>query len=71
MEIVKQVQLGIVTVPKSTKPERLVENISIFDFNLSSNDLELISTMDKGENGRFMHFKWTSDHKDYPFNIEF
>ncbi len=36
---------GFVTIPKSVKPERLKENISIFDFQLDSNDIARIDSM--------------------------
>ncbi|SDS47081.1 aldo/keto reductase [Microlunatus soli] len=42
-------QLGLVTVPKSSSPERLRDNISIFDFELTDQELASISALDKGE----------------------
>ena len=36
---------GFVTIPKSVRPERLKENISIFDFQLDSNDIARIDSM--------------------------
>ncbi|WP_128102388.1 aldo/keto reductase [Paenibacillus sp. DCT19] len=43
------VQNGIVVIPKSVRKERLVENFNIFDFELSSEDMTMISTLDRGE----------------------
>ncbi|MHA6485825.1 aldo/keto reductase [Bacillus cabrialesii] len=43
------VQREVVTIPKSVHKERIVENFNIFDFELSSEDIEQISTLDKGE----------------------
>ncbi|CAI5453149.1 unnamed protein product [Caenorhabditis angaria] len=37
-------QEGISAIPKSTNPDRIVENISIFDFKLSTEDLEALRT---------------------------
>lgn len=42
-------QLGYVTVPKSSSPDRLRDNISIFDFELTGEELASISALDKGE----------------------
>ena len=42
-------QLGLITIPKSAEPRRIVENISIFGFELSADDLAAISALDRGE----------------------
>jgi 2,5-diketo-D-gluconate reductase A len=42
---------GIIAIPKSSTTKRILENIDIFDFNLSSEDLARISSMDD-TNGR-------------------
>ncbi|XP_075364362.1 putative oxidoreductase ZK1290.5 isoform X5 [Mycteria americana] len=38
-------QNGIVTIPKSTKAERIQENCKVFDFNLREEDMEFLNTM--------------------------
>jgi 2,5-diketo-D-gluconate reductase A len=38
--------------PKSVTPERIKENLEIFDFELSDDDVDTISALDKGEAGR-------------------
>lgn len=40
------VQRGVVVIPKSVKKERIVENFNIFDFELSADNIEQISTLD-------------------------
>ena len=40
------VQRGVVVIPKSVRPERIVENSEIFDFNLSENEMSLIAGLD-------------------------
>ncbi|CAM3605273.1 aldo/keto reductase [Paenibacillus lupini] len=40
------VQHGVVVIPKSVKKERIIENFNIFDFELSTGDIEQISTLD-------------------------
>ena len=42
-------ELGLVTVPKSTRSERLRENLDIFDFSLSEEDVAALSALDRGE----------------------
>jgi len=42
------VQLGNVTVPKSTRQERMQENIDVFEFTLSDEDMAAIAELDDG-----------------------
>ncbi|MPV36076.1 aldo/keto reductase [Georgenia subflava] len=46
------VQLGNVVIPKSVTPGRQAENIALFDFALTEDDMALIATLDRGEDGR-------------------
>lgn len=41
------VQQGIATAPKSSNPERLAQNLSVFDFNLSEDDMAALSLLDR------------------------
>lgn len=43
------VQQDIVAIPKSVRKERIIENIDIFDFELSADDIERITSLDTGE----------------------
>lgn len=44
------IQNGIVAIPKSTHKNRMEENLNIFDFTLSSEELKKIEDLDIGEN---------------------
>lgn len=47
-----QLQLGHIVFPKSETPERIAENLAIFDFELDQGDVERISSLHRGEDGR-------------------
>ncbi|WJQ80380.1 aldo/keto reductase [Brevibacillus brevis] len=40
-------QNGVVTIPKSTKEHRIVENASVFDFELTNEDMEMIHSLNQ------------------------
>lgn len=40
-------QNGVVTIPKSTKEHRIIENASIFDFELSNEDMQRIDSLNQ------------------------
>lgn len=48
-------QRGIVVIPKSTHLERMKENFNVFDFELSQEDMDVISKLDKNESSFFSH----------------
>jgi len=64
-----QVQRGTVVIPKSVTKKRIIENIDIFDFELTKDDIKAIEAMDC--NGRFLGLLQVADHPHYPFNEEF
>lgn len=55
-------QRGIVVIPKSVHKNRMEENINVFDFKLTDDDMNIMNGFDKGESQFF-------DHRD-PVTIE-
>lgn len=49
------VQRGVVIIPKSTHAERMRQNIDLFDFVLSDQDMAAIATLDTGKSLFFDH----------------
>lgn len=45
------VQRGVVVIPKSTHKERIEENLNIWDFTLTQEEMDKIATLDKGYEG--------------------
>lgn len=43
------IQRGVIIIPKSTHIERMRQNIDIFDFSLSDEDMVAIATLDTGK----------------------
>lgn len=77
-------QLGNIVIPKSSNKKRIIENIDIFDFELSEEDMIYINSFDC--NGRicqyleydkvffyplcFYYYFRCVEHPDYPFKPE-
>lgn len=62
------VQRGIIALAKSTRKERMVENIGVFDFELSVEDMTAIATLDTKTSSFFDHrnpemVKWLGNRK--------
>lgn len=59
------VQRGIIALSKTTRRERMIENLSVFDFELSAEDMADIATLDTRQSSFFDHrdpemVKWLS-----------
>jgi 2,5-diketo-D-gluconate reductase A len=61
-------QRGVVAIPKSVKKERIQENFNIFDFELTTGEMEAIATLDMKTSSFFDHrdpemIKWMGSRK--------
>lgn len=49
-------QQGIVVIPKSTHKERMAENIDLFDFTLTAEEVSALEALDRGESSFQSHY---------------
>ncbi len=62
------VQRGVVALAKSVRKERMVENLSVFDFELDEADMALIESLETGQSAFFSHrdpaiVKWMAERR--------
>lgn len=62
------VEQDIIVLAKSVKPERMVENLAVFDFELTEEDKKEMATLNEGESQFFSHsdpemIKWMASRK--------
>ena len=62
------IEQEIIVLAKSVKPERMAENLAVFDFELSEEDKAAIATLNEGESQFFSHadpemIKWMASRK--------
>jgi len=49
------IQRGVVVIPKTVRPERMAENLDVFDFELDDDELAAIAALDQGRSQFFDH----------------
>ena len=49
-------QRGVIVIPKSVRRERMEQNLNVFDFNLSDEDMQAIRALDLGHSLFFSHY---------------
>ena len=62
------IEQEVVVLAKSVKPERMAENLAVFDFSLTAEDKEAIAGLNEGESQFFSHadpamIKWMASRK--------
>jgi 2,5-diketo-D-gluconate reductase A len=62
------IQRGVVSLAKSVRKERMVENLNVFDFQLTDDDIASITALETGKSSFFSHrdpaiVKWMSERK--------
>jgi diketogulonate reductase-like aldo/keto reductase len=43
--------LGIIVIPKTAKKTRMIENLNVFNFKLSDEDIKILASLDTGKGG--------------------
>ena len=50
------IQRGVIVLPKSTHKERMIQNIDVFDFSLTDEDMNAIAALDTKTSSFFSHY---------------
>ncbi|XP_025416818.1 aldose reductase-like isoform X2 [Sipha flava] len=63
-----QIQRGVLVIPKSSHPVRQKENFNVWDFEISTEDMDSLESLN--QNLRYVKIEPAQHMKDYPFNEE-
>ncbi|CAH1101268.1 unnamed protein product [Psylliodes chrysocephalus] len=65
------IQKDIVVIPKSINPQKLRQNLQIFDYNLDSEDVKAMEDLDRDMDGLIFHHGFLNQHvtmhPEYPY----
>lgn len=65
------IQKGIIVIPKSINPDRIRENINIFDWELDDDEMDSLNKLDQGAAARIVSFvcllPGVDKHPEFPF----
>lgn len=64
------IQKGVAVIPKSTNPQRIKDNIQLFDWKLDTEDIAALGSLDQGNEGRICDFTFLpgiNKHPEFPF----
>ncbi|XP_004477426.2 aldo-keto reductase family 1 member C1-like isoform X2 [Dasypus novemcinctus] len=64
-----QIQRGVVVLAKSFNEKRIKENMQVFEFQLTPEDMKVIDGLN--QNLRYINCKFAMDHPNYPFTEEY
>ncbi|XP_052646701.1 aldo-keto reductase family 1 member B1-like [Harpia harpyja] len=64
-----QTQRNVIAIPKSITPQRIVENLKVFDFELTKKEMATILSFNR--NWRICAMSMSKTHKEYPFHAEY
>ena len=61
-------QREVLVIPKTTRKERMIENFTLFDFELDSSDMQIMAGLDDSKSLFFDHrdpkmVKWLNEYK--------
>ncbi|XP_037907961.1 1,5-anhydro-D-fructose reductase-like [Hermetia illucens] len=65
------IDIGTVPIPKSANKKRLEENINIFDFKLTEDEIKVVDSFHTGERINPFNLVKAQNHKYFPFALEF
>ncbi|XP_049738028.1 aldo-keto reductase family 1 member C1-like isoform X3 [Elephas maximus indicus] len=64
-----QLQRGVVVLAKSYNEKRIKENMQVFEFQLTSEDMKVLDDLNR--NFRYVTFDTVIDHPNFPFSDEY
>uniref|UniRef100_A0A2K5D4D0 NADP-dependent oxidoreductase domain-containing protein n=1 Tax=Aotus nancymaae TaxID=37293 RepID=A0A2K5D4D0_AOTNA len=64
-----QLQRGVVVLAKSYNEQRIRENVQVFEFQLTSEDMKVLDGLNR--NFRYIVLDFFAGHPDYPFSDEY